>query len=470
MPDLDASLARLRGRWFNGGAAITLCPPDWLETVRSGAGDTELTLLALAGQASRVAFRPAPGQELISSTPIPRLSRPCLPHAERQLFQRALVGGWLVELRDILMLVARRGYSVHPADWMPIRNRVGELELYAPWDHWLDSGAASGRQRDALTVETWDQWPAAERRAELRALRRSDPAGARALITAKAASEHADERDALLCVLGVGLSDADVPYLQSLSTDRSSQVRSRAEELLAKAGWYGSAKEVRNRVRDLVGYLDVDGKRPWSGGRVKSRRIWTYDEVLRRQQLYRSVPFDALADVLELSPEALAAAWDPDDYMFYVRLVETGSDAACKAAADALMRCETAPDKFCGFGSRLTQGERLRLVEWTVNLDQSNVLTCALNCARDELGSVPLSPLASCPAFSKLRTAIAETDHPLSQRIEIDLPASKFGLLARQDAAVALIDILVAAGLPAAHPALAILQLNAALPPASTET
>ena len=82
---------------------------------------------------------------------------------------------------------------MHPADWMPTPRDDWAPDLYAPWLDWI-SGEAKSEPKSDLTAETYDQWSWAERRVELAALRKREPAAARAIIAAKAASEPAERR------------------------------------------------------------------------------------------------------------------------------------------------------------------------------------------------------------------------------------------------------------------------------------
>jgi hypothetical protein len=128
--------------------------------------------------------------------------------------------------QGIISLLAARGYAAHPADWMPGPNCDWAPEVYAPWVAWAEAarGEAATAGGDVLTVETYDDWPWAERRATLSKLRRDDPAAARHIIAAKADSEPAERRLSLIEIFAHRLEAADAPVLETLRQDRSDRV------------------------------------------------------------------------------------------------------------------------------------------------------------------------------------------------------------------------------------------------------
>ena len=478
MPDLDACLARIRGRWITGGAAAELCPPAWADTVRNN-GDAELTLLALTGQATQIVFRPKPGRALTPVAPIPRLTLPPLPEAHRPRFRRIMAAekkDQAVGAVSILALLAARGYAAHPADWMPERGNAGWVsDLYAPWLQWLCPGAADEEPDAPLTAETWGQLRPGERREQLRWMRSDDPAAARALIEACAAGEGADERTKLTALLELRLSDADRPYLQSLSADRSARVRSEAERLLDMLARDSSEETTESVVQELMDHLEVDRERAGQGLAVQLRPRLSLDQRCRCRELFGMVAFTDLAEALAVNQEALASGWrasdtEPDRLGFYSMVVRTGSDAAVRAALNAILERGGAPDSIVGLAARLGDEYRDRALDAILRAVGRDALGLAMICAGDDLGRQPLPALKASPVLEEVRTSIIATKEQTGGRLDVTWPLARLGLLARQDAAAALIDILVAEGLPAAHPALAVLQLNAALSPASTET
>jgi hypothetical protein len=140
MHEVGATITRLKGRWMTGGAGTESIPGEW-QALAAGDALHELTLLALAGQATRIAFRPAPGAPLAKARPLPQLRPPSLPEALRSQF-RSLVATAKPDARQmalILTLMARRGHAAHPADWMPGAGDEGLAGIYAPWLDWRDA-------------------------------------------------------------------------------------------------------------------------------------------------------------------------------------------------------------------------------------------------------------------------------------------------------------------------------------------
>ncbi|WP_240965384.1 DUF5691 domain-containing protein [Streptomyces zingiberis] len=95
----------------------------------------------------------------------------------------------------------------------------------------------------------WAEGLFAERAALLEALRRRDPATARALLDSGWRTERAEDRLMFLETLRTGLSPADEPFLERALADRSRNVRATAAELLSALP--GSAYAARMAARAL---------------------------------------------------------------------------------------------------------------------------------------------------------------------------------------------------------------------------
>jgi hypothetical protein len=139
--DLDDTIARLRAAWMAGGAALKHCPPEWLPAIGDGP-QAELALAALASQALHSVFRPAPGGPLVARETLPPLAHPPVPDALRPRVRRLMTAHpWM--LKHLLMFLAARGVTMHPADWLPAKRSDGLPALYAPWTEWVNGGPAS---------------------------------------------------------------------------------------------------------------------------------------------------------------------------------------------------------------------------------------------------------------------------------------------------------------------------------------
>lgn len=103
--------------------------------------------------------------------------------------------------------------------------------------------------------EVWETGTRGERREWLSALRGSDPAAARDLLTATWSKESGEVRTELIAVLATGLSEADEPFLEAALDDRKETVRHAAAGLLALIG--SSAFNARAIAR-ASGLLSVE--------------------------------------------------------------------------------------------------------------------------------------------------------------------------------------------------------------------
>ncbi|MEM1345695.1 MAG: hypothetical protein AAGI34_14100, partial [Pseudomonadota bacterium] len=176
--DLGMAVERLKAAWVTGASATAQAPKAW-----GALAEDELATLALAGQALRVALRPAP-PPLTDVPDLPRLALPPLPEALRPRFRRLIGTMKTPEHRlDVLGLMAARGYAAHPDDWMPVQSAAKTPALYAPWIDWLAQGKTTSGL--VLSADTWDDFAPTARRACLQEMRERDPDAARALIEAK---------------------------------------------------------------------------------------------------------------------------------------------------------------------------------------------------------------------------------------------------------------------------------------------
>lgn len=118
---------------------------------------------------------------------------------------------------------------------------------------WAAGGAAAG----AGLEERWQSGTRDERVTLLQAVRAEDPARGLALLTSTWSADAAQDRDALLAALGIGLTPADVPFLEAALDDRSTLVRRQAARLLAGLPSSALAARMAQRVTALA---TVDGR------------------------------------------------------------------------------------------------------------------------------------------------------------------------------------------------------------------
>jgi hypothetical protein len=461
-----SGLSVMRDCWIGGGVAANLAPPEWKEIVAAApAADRERLLLAIAGQALDVAFRPAAPKTLVRSAPLPRLALPVLPDQLRPLFRAALKQAADARGRmRVAALAAARGFVAHPLDWMPTASDFDAPPVYAPWVDWRAQGDGKNEHvAEELSVESWDDFYPAARRIALAEIRRSDPAKARGLLEAKAAGEAAEARLALVELLHVNLSADDAPFLQGLSADRSGKVKHLAARLLARIGQRSAGDEAAAEAAELAAFIET-GKSGWLRRRTayRPRELKSQAQLQRRAELFETCQLIDLAGELGVSEEELIAGWelggkDGADRTFAGMVIGSGSDAAVRQLAERLW----------------TAGDLASLLIMVPRLDEAARRSCvgailaggtallALLAAADgiEPGIFSQDELMRSRLYNEIRAAIAGRTE--ADRRPVDLGA--FGLLATASAADAIAKDLIAAGLTFADTSLALLRLNAAL-------
>ena len=472
MNELDqAGLARLRDGWISGGAAFELAPAEWKEVAATANPDEqERRLLAIAAQALDVALRPAAPKSLKRRPSLPVLALPMLPERLRPLLRAALKYAADARLKTrVAALVASRGVVLHPMDWMPAATDQESPDIYAPWVDW-QAGADSEKpsRREDLTAETWDDFYPAARRSALIDLRRSAPALARTLIETKGASEPAEVRLALVELMRFGLGPDDVPFLKTLSADRSGKVREMAGRLLARLGERGNQADggSEDPTAELAAFIE-EGK----SGFIRRRATYapikpkSQAQQARRADLFASCYFGDLVVRFGRTEPDFIGAWqfgvDDGADLFLVRMVAaSGSDAAVASLADLLA---AAGGRLAILGlqltARLDSGRKRVLIRQILN-DAQNL--AALNMVEGaEAGWLEWGDLAKGKTLSALRSAVSGDNDVVKRNAEQHLEV--IGFLATAATAEKLIGEVVAAGLPPASPSLGLLRLNAAL-------
>jgi len=464
MDESEAGIAALCGRWMVGGEAIGACPPGWRDLVE-GDPAPELALLAIAGQAVQLLLRPVPPAALAQARPIPPLALPTLPEALRAPFRRLVSNRSGPGPVPILALMAARGRSAHPADWMPRAGDEGLPGLYAPWLGY-QAGAAPAAEFEDLTAANWDDWLPSARVAALAGLRRRDPAAALALVEARASTEPAERRVRLVEVLQDGLSEADAAFLQTLHADRSARLRSLAARLLARLGHPAEEAEA---AAELGGFFERQRAAILSRREVVAPiRLKTGAQRARRAELMGSVTLAGLAGALELSPAALVAEWDfadpqADEGLIAMAAASASDDCILALLERLLDLAQPRPAALTPLFERLGPEARRKTLPPVLAAD-NETFTASLACVGSAYGGVALDALLMAPALDRLEgLASAEARGERSQDMVLDTGLTNLGLLADATAARALLARFVEAGLAAADPMLAMLAFNAAL-------
>lgn len=328
-------LGQVLTRWTMGSAAAPVAHV-WKAEIGEDPIEAELRLLALSGQFLGMAVIAEPPADLRALPDLPTLALPTLPDAARSLARRVLAAGDARHKRALAEFVAGRGWTLHPADWMPSASEEDAPDVYAPWRDWIEAattGSGSRGASEGLTAANWaDFWPAA-RNAALAELRRHDPGAARVLLETRLPGEGADTRLRLLGQLTQGLSEADAPFLETLAAgDRAPKVKALAASLLARLG-RGSA--VGEEATELAGFFTLGTKGLLRRSRtIAANGLKTHAQRIRRQTLFAGADYTGFAAALGMSGEELAAIWVwGDDVQADIEL----AGMAERSASDAIV-------------------------------------------------------------------------------------------------------------------------------------
>ncbi len=456
MRDLPNQLEDVKARWMTGGSAAGACPEPW----RAALGDRpDLDLLALAGQFTRLATRPAPAGPLAERPLLPRLALPPLPQEARALFRRCLAAKE-VEAAQLVTLIAARGYSPVPTDWMPKPGQTDLPDLYAPWLDWLADAPGAATEDDIPTVESWDDWAPHARLSAVERLRASDPAAARELIAALSPTLAAEARHRLVSILVFGLAEADADYLASLEGDRSGKVQALAASLLARLG---KARIDAEAGAEFTAFFETA-----RAGLINRRTVVTARKLKspaqrrRRAELAGILPVTALAEGLGLTVVGLVETWDFGDGTEEIgaMLAASGTDAEVEAfLARQIESLGTAHDLRPLF-ARIAPGRRGAIAPGLIAKDATTFAATA-DLLAPAPGTLGYDTIRNAPPFAHFESAVLKAEDTAARAVSAGF--LNLGLIADGDAAARLIDRFTGLGLMAADPRLSLLRLNAAL-------
>ena len=450
-------------RWTMGSAAAPAAS-FWRAELGEDPTEAELRLLALSGQFLGIAVTAEPPSTLYVLPDIPVLTLPTLPEALRPLARRILAAKKQAQGKtELVDFLAARGWTMHPADWMPEAGDDDAPDVYAPWRDWAEIAASNNAARrqtnDDITTGNWDDfWPAA-RKVALAELRRRDPSAARAVLEAKLGNEGADTRLRLLSLLSERLSDDDIAFLESIVTDdRSPKVKALAASLLARLG---RGAGIGEEAAELAAFFSVKTKGILRRSRViEAERPKTPAQWQRRKALLDNADLASFAGALGITPQELIAAWDWNvdpaaDTALINLVVASGTDAQVADVARAIGEHD-ATGLIVALAPRLAPAERARQAEAAMNA----------HGIRFELTQAMAGPAArlndplGAPAGKTLLTALRSDDaKPSDQAAELHA----LGLIASREGARRSLERLTAAGLLQGDPRLDMLRLNAAL-------
>lgn len=450
MDKLLQEIDALKARWMTGGDSAGLGPKDWQ-------GMDDLSLLAMAGQFSRIATRPGTQMALTSRPDLPDLGLPALAHDLRPLFRRVL-DDKLAEPVDVVRLIAARGYGVNPIDWMPKRKEVNLPPIYEVWQDWR-AGNLPENIDDQLTAASWDTAAPSRRYSDLTQMHRHDPDAARALITEIAPTLGADQRLRMLECLRPALTQDDASLLADFLGDRSSKVQSLVKTQLARLGT--GPETDADAVAELPDFVEVAKAGFLSRKQVvQPRKLKTDAQKKRRSQVFAQVSLSALAETLGVTADAVIDTWAfgqaTDDLAQLVSA--SGTDAQ---VSRLVQRCLEAgiyqPNALI---DRLDASQR-QTFGLQVMAHEDVPLTHTRQWIAEPDGTVGWHVIARLK-LRDLTKALVDPEKPGADTVATQSIAF-LSLLADRDAANRLLDHLTSAGLMSVDPRLTLLRLNAAL-------
>lgn len=458
------ALGQVLARWTMGSTAAPVAPV-WKAEIGEDPIEAELRLLALSGQFLGMAVIAEPPADLRVLPDLPALALPTLPDAARPLARQVLAAGDARHKRSLAQFAAGRGWTLHPADWMPAASEEDAPDVYAPWRDWSEAAATgSGSKRggsDGLTAANWeDFWPAA-RNAALAELRHRDPEAARVLLETRLPGEGADTRLRLLGQLTQGLSDADAPFLETVAAgDRAPKVKALAASLLARLG---RGPAVGEETTELAGFFTLGTKGLLRRSRtVAANVLKTHAQRIRRQTLFAGADYTGFAAAMGMSGEELAAIWQwGDDVLADIELAgmagRSASDAIVAELCTALTE-HSLPNlgALLALASRIGPTQRASIAQRVLRAGGSYQDALAIADAGGRVEGV-----TDVPAEAALLHALGSADaRPGDHAAELQA----LGMLASRAGAQKALERLVrGAGLLQADPRLDMLRLNAAL-------
>ena len=294
-------------------------------------------LAALALLSQRDGYRRAPPPPAVPRPKAPEDRRPLVPDALRPLLLRLFgPGGHSKDAAAWAVLDALRekNLRLHPFDLVKLEGLLQrDPDALGPGERlWLERrGSGEADEGWSLAGEidddNWDQCTPALRAAFIRERRLQDAEQARALVEPVFASEKAALRAQLVKALGVGLSAADQPFLESLSKDRAPSVKAAAEVLLIRIP--GSGAQSRNLENFLGRIKEVKGKllkrstgltleTPLNLKTPRDRQAWAAEH-------FAGLSLQAVSDGLKTTPDAMIYAAREDKILMSV--------FACQAVA-----------------------------------------------------------------------------------------------------------------------------------------
>lgn len=337
-------MTQMHRRWMTGNNSpvpLEQLPDEWQSIIESQTFDRrELCILSLCSQFQTLMYVPEIKTPLIAKKDLPDLQLPVIPETLQSLFRRILQSIKKIPGTDeihLLRFLLQRGYTAHPADWLPSSNDKLPA-IYHPWLLWATDSLKKERLTidDELNADTWDLFYPAERLSSLRAMRLRDAAAARNLIEQCFKREAAEIRYKIIETLSVNLYSDDCEFLQRLTSDRSQKIARLSGNFLARLGYFQKSEtssELQSQAEDLAAGFEVK-----KSGFLKKKftlvpvALKSNKQMAVRSELLEKVPFIEFASALKITGDELSSYWrfsenrDQDNRNFLHNAVNTASD------------------------------------------------------------------------------------------------------------------------------------------------
>ena len=342
--EIQAKIEQLECRWMigSGEQQLThdLIPLQWQPLLGDLDGERQALLaLAIYSQHQAMLFEPEAATGLSAKPDLPDLNIPCLPPGIRACFRRVLAGikqQSEIKITHLLQLLFQRGFSAHPADWLPSPKDDDLPAVYWSWCSWVSNELSIAEEDVELTAQTWNDFYPAERLRMLRIMRLKEPLAARELIQACALQESAEKRLKIIGILATNLSQEDSAFLQSLTKNRSQKVALLATQYLARLG-IGQQEIAGEDMADPAQDLGETFELKKAGLLNKGYRLLPVKLKSKKQQAIRSellqtTPLLEFAKALHIETERLLASWqfsnnrDYDNQSFLANAINTVPD------------------------------------------------------------------------------------------------------------------------------------------------
>ncbi len=447
-----------------GGSALPTATE--LEPLIGTEADAELKLLSTVSHALRVGYQPTPPATLEHTALLPTLELPPLPEKHRFHFRQALKHTQTQHNHgeQLITLLASRGFTPHPLDWLPSSAGLQLPAVFTPWLQWLETGTHQSDQQE-LSAQTWEDFYPAQRLHALREMRFHTPATALDLIQQCAAAEPADKRLPIIETLSINLSEADAPYLESLQKDRSQKVKSTAVRFLSRLGQVAYKQE---DIEELADFFTIQRKP--LGTRITLRPLKTNAQKNRRRTLCESVSLAALAQHLQIDEAKLLKYWTPKDAegneALLTLIALTGTPQQAYTALHKVVAEDVSTlslTSLTALSQRLSREERTEAAEHILSQkgnekSRTTTLELALACLDQDLGCISWHTIKANLDYKDLLKALKKEGNKDNWHINTTIDA--LALLATADAAQHITNNLLQHGLMEMDPRLTTLRLN----------